>query len=43
MVLGSIVGITGSSGLLGGHVASYFLRKKYKVIKKNKKIKVLGP
>ena len=30
MVLGSIVGITGSSGLLGGHVASYFLRKNIK-------------
>ena len=36
MVLGSKVGITGSSGLLGGHVASYFLRKKYKVFASSK-------
>ena len=31
MVLRSKVAITGSSGLLGGHVVSYFLSKKYKV------------
>lgn len=37
MVLGPKVGITGSSGLLGGHVASYFLRKKYKVLASSKK------
>ena len=32
MVLETKIGITGSSGLLGGHVANYFLRKNYKVL-----------